>query len=72
MLKVTSGAIRANKSFIYPVGYQFKPNGDYSFIPIEDIDITLSVRNKYNKREELELIPAFVGKEILRIYLVPD
>ena len=38
-LKVTGGVIWPKKSFVYSIGFAFKPNRDYSFELLENIDI---------------------------------
>ena len=71
-LKATGGAIRPDKSFVYPISFAFKPSGEYYFEKVEDMEHTLTVRNHEDTREELELVDAHVGKETLGMFLAPD
>ena len=71
-LKTTGGAIRPDKSFAYPISFQFKPSGEYYFEKVEDIDLSLSVKDHQDIREELELFDADIGKETLGMWLAPD
>ena len=52
-LKVTKGAIRPDKSFIYPFSFKFKSNGEYQYEKVQDLDLKLLVRNKYRESEIL-------------------
>jgi len=45
-LKVIGGAIQPNKSFIYPIAFTFKTNGDYSFKLLENIDFDYLLRTR--------------------------
>ena len=69
---MTSGAIQPNKSFIYPIAFTFKPNRDYRFELLENIDFKLSLKDKNDYSTVLDLISPLISKEILGIYLVPD
>lgn len=69
-LKTTGGAIRPDKSFAYPISFVFKPSGEYEFEKVEDMDVL--VKNHEHLRENLELINAHEGKEMLGMFLAPD
>jgi len=71
-LKVTSWVIWPDKSFIRPIAFTFKPNGDYRFELLENIDFELLVKDKNDYRTVLDLISPLISKEILGIYLVLD
>ena len=68
----TGGAIRLDKSFAYPISFDFKPSGEYFFEKVEDLDYSLSVKNHEDIREDLDLIDADVGKETLGMFIAPD
>ena len=71
-LKTTGGAIRPDKSFAYPISFEFKPSGEYYYEKVEDMEHSLTVKDHENIRTELELVDATVGKETLGMFLAPD
>ena len=71
-LKTTGGAIRPDKSFVYPISFAFKPSGEYYFEKVADMDKSLTVRDHEDIRMELELVDANVGKETLGMFIAPD
>ena len=71
-LQATGGAIRPEKSFIYPIEFKFSPSGQYSFTKVEDMDHTITVKDEHHQRQELQMIDSHVGKETLGVYLAPD
>ena len=66
------GAIRPDKSFVYPLAFKFKINRNYKYKSVADIDIELSVCNKFRERENLQLIEADKRKETLGVVIAPD
>ena len=71
-LKATGGAIRPDKSWVYPIGFKFDAGGKWSY------DTT--VKEHYNfqvkdHNEVMRTMPTFnpsEGKETLGVYLAPD
>ena len=71
-MKTTGGAIRPDKTFAYPISFDFKPSGEYFFEKVENLVYSLSVKNHEDIREDLDLIDANVGKETLGMFMAPD
>ena len=71
-VKTTGGAIRPDKSFAYPISFDFKPSGEYFFEKVEDLGFKLTVKNHEDIREDLDLIDADVGRETLGMFIAPD
>ena len=71
-LKTTSGVIRLDKLFVYPISFKFDRSGAYRFERVEELDIKLTVKNENEVREELTLIKTDYGKDTLGVLLVPD
>lgn len=70
-MKTTGGAIRPDKSFVYPINFTFKPNGDYQYEKVEDMDRALTIKDHNNVRQNLHLVDATEEMETLGIYLAP-
>ena len=71
-LKTTGGAIRPDKSFVYPISFTWDEKGNYTFESIEDINQPLTVKNHDDVREVLPQLEPSVGAETLGVYLAPD
>ena len=71
-LKLTGGAIRPDKSFVYPLSFVWDNTGNYKFEKVEHMDRELTVKNHEGVREPLELVNADDGQETLGICLAPD
>ena len=71
-LTTTGGAIRPDKSFAYPISYQFAPSGEYEYEKVENFDRTLTVKDHTGKRENLKLVDPREGKETLGICIAPE
>ena len=71
-LKATGGAIRPDKSFIYPIDFKFDQRGVCSHKLPEEINSEITVRDHNDTRYPLRQVPAHVGEETLGVYLAPD
>lgn len=71
-LKATGGAIRPDKSFIYPIDFKFNTSGKCEFKTLDEIPYEISVKDEYEQRHILDNIPSTVGKETLGVYLAPN
>jgi len=47
-LKFMGSVIRHNKSFAYIINFNFKANEDFRFIPANQLEVELRVRDKFN------------------------
>ena len=71
-IKATGGAIRPEKSFLYPIDFKFRANGKCLFKTPDEIDHEITVKNADEERKILQQIAAHKGKETLGVYLAPD
>ena len=71
-MKATGGALRPDKSFVYPLIFTWYKKGNHTFQDPVDIDIPLAVKDDTDTRVALEQIFAHIGKEILGVFLTPD
>ena len=71
-LKATGGAIRPDKSWAYPIGFQFDTNGKWRYQKINEIDQELTVKDDKDETQKLTLVPPDRGKETLGVFLAPD
>ena len=66
-LKTTGGTIRLDKSFIYLINFNFKPNRAYYFEQSNVSSESLLVKNEFKQRKNLELVEASEGRDSLGI-----
>ena len=71
-LKATGGAIRPDKTFVYPLSFHWEPSGEYRFETVEEIDRTLTVKDHNNVRHELKQYEAHIGRDTLGVLLAPS
>lgn len=71
-LKATGGAIRPDKSWIYPIGFSFDTSGKWSYIENTKEDFDFKVRDENEDLKSLPIMEANEGKETLGVYLAPD
>jgi hypothetical protein len=71
-LKSTGGAIVPQKSFVYPIIFEFDDTGQWHYKKVADIDYNFSVLNHDDEPQQMELLDANVGRCTLGVYLSPD
>ena len=71
-IKATGGALRPDKSWIYPIDFEFQPNGSWEYKTINEIDASFTVRDENNKICNLEQIEPDDSKETLGVFLSPS
>ena len=71
-LKLTGGAIVPEKSWIYPIAFDFDNAGKWKYKKVETIDHIFSVQDHTGQRRILEKIEPDIGKETLGVMLSPD
>ena len=68
----TGGAIRPDKSFIYPISFTWDNNGNYKFTSLDEITTQFTVKDHNNQRQELPRIDPSKGKETLGVHIAPN
>ena len=68
-LKTSSRAVRLDKSFVCLINFIFKALGEPVYECLESMDIELSVKDEFKIRENLELVEAYEGREILGVVM---
>ena len=71
-IKATGGAIRPDKSFVYPISFDWDEHGAYEFHEPDPETHPLTVRNEFNVEEDLEQVSPSRGYETLGVFLAPD
>jgi hypothetical protein len=71
-LKATGGAIVPQKSFVYPVIFEFDNAGHWSYKKVQDIDHQFTVKDHNDDLQEMGQLDASVGKCTLGVYIAPD
>jgi hypothetical protein len=71
-LKTTGGAIAPEKSWVYPIDFDFTPDGTWYYRSPEEIDFAFTVRDHDDIRQPLPQFDASTGKETLGVILAPD
>ncbi len=71
-LKATGGAIRPDKSWIYPIGFTFDSAGKWRYIQNTKDDYNFMVRDENETLQPLPIKEVHEGKETLGVYLAPD
>ena len=65
--KATGGAIRPDKSFIFPIHFKWNDNGDYTFSSLQDLQPTFTVKDENNICKPLPLKESHEGAETLGV-----
>lgn len=71
-LKSTGGAIVPQKSFVYPVIFDFDAAGKWHYKPANEIDFDFTVQDHNDQIQTMEKLDATVGKCTLGVHLAPD
>ena len=71
-LKTTGGAIRPDKSFVYPIDFTWDERRDYTYCHPDNINLPLTVCDENNIRHTLQQIPPNKGLETLGVFIAPD
>jgi predicted lipid carrier protein YhbT len=71
-LKATGGAIVPQKSFVYPIIFEFDEGGKWSYKKVEDIKFQFSVKDHNDEVQQLDQLDASVGRCTLGVHLAPD
>ena len=72
-LRATGGALVPDKSWIYPIKYEWNAKGDYKLAPLSDLDVHFTVKDANQDIKQLQLIPPPTqAQETLGIFLAPD
>jgi hypothetical protein len=71
-LKATGGAIVPQKSFVYPVIFDFDAAGVWHYRKAEDIEYQFTVPDCDNNIQHLELLDSSDGRCTLGVHLAPD
>lgn len=71
-LKATGGAIRPDKSWVYPITFHFDDSGQWHYSNKDDIDFEFTVRDCDNARHILPQYSPHEAQETLGVYLAPD
>ena len=71
-LRATGGALVPHKSWIYPIEFSFDAKGDYTYTPINQLDLQFTVPDSQQQRCPLEQINPNEAKETLGVFLAPD
>jgi hypothetical protein len=68
-LKATGGAIVPQKSFVYPVVFDFEPSGEWKYRKNTDIDYNFTIANHTNTIQLLSQLEVQKGKCMLGVFL---
>ena len=71
-LKATEGAIRPDKSFVYPLDLTYNKYGKAVYRTPEDIGKKVTVKDENHDEQDLQQYPAHHGEETLGVILSPD
>ena len=71
-LKVTGGAIVPNKSFVYPIGFNFDSQGKWSYKSHEEFDQQFVVQDENGDIQTLATVHPSEGRCTLGVVLAPD
>lgn len=71
-LKATGGAIVPNKSWVYPITFEFDSEGMWKYTPVDEIDREFSVLDHAGIRQVLQSHGVDIGMETLGVILAPD
>lgn len=71
-LKATGGAIRPDKSWVFPISFKFNQMGQWEYCSLDDIDFTFSVKDCKEQRQTLPQFATDEALETLGVFLAPD
>ena len=71
-LKATGGALVPEKSYVYPIDFNFDNTGKATYKSIQDIDTYFEVPNADGNMIELRQFEASKANETLGVFLAPD
>ena len=71
-LKVIGRAIVPQKSFVYPIGFEFNQQGKWNCTSAEDIDFDFMVKDEQDTSQQLSKIDSSEGRCTLGVVLAPD
>jgi hypothetical protein len=71
-LKATGGAIVPQKSFVYPIIFDFDTAGKWSYRKVEDIVYEFTVTNHNDTTQRLNQLEVSEGRCTLGVFLAPD
>jgi hypothetical protein len=71
-LKATGGAIVPDKSFVYPIVFEFDEQGRWSYQSTADVDFEFSVCDHNDNQHPLRQLEAHDGQCTLGVHLSPD
>jgi hypothetical protein len=71
-LKATGGTILPQKSFVYPIIFDFDQSGKWSYRKVEEVDHQFSVSDHNNNTHNLEELKVSEGRCTLGVHLSPD
>jgi hypothetical protein len=71
-LKATGGAIVPQKSFVYPIAFDFNDAGDWRYKSTEEIDFDFTVPDHEDNIQPLDQLEVSDSKCTLGVYLAPD
>ena len=71
-LKVTGGAIRPDKSWVYAIGFDFDAQGKWHYKPNVAEEYKFQVRDHKDDLKQMETMEVHEGKETLGVFLAPD
>lgn len=71
-LKATGGAIVPEKSFVYPIVFDFDDQGKWSYQSKDDVDFEFTVCDQNDERKPLNQLEPNDGQCTLGVHLAPD
>ena len=71
-LKVTGGAIVPQKSFVYPIAFEFDAMGKWKYCSTDDIDFNFTVKDHNDTPCPLTTLSPSEGRCTLGVVLAPD
>jgi hypothetical protein len=71
-LKSTGSAIVPQKSFVYPILFEFDATGKWHYKKDEDVDFQFSVLDHNDNIQRMEKLDSSTGRCTLGVYLAPD
>ena len=71
-LKATGGEIVPEKSWVYPISFQWDHNGCPSYRSIQQLNRDVTFKDKDGQRVPLQLLEASKGMKTLGVILAPD
>ena len=71
-LKMSGGAIVPQKSFVYPIGFQFNNQGKWKYSTTEEIDFEFTVKDEKDITQQLQKVESSEGRCTLGVVLAPD